>query len=91
MTPIHFTQQAREDLRSIQSHYQDVAPASVDKVLSDIYSMLDILSKWPKVGRRVKGENFHQIATTKYRYVIAYQHIDERIEVEGIFRYQDRG
>lgn len=32
MTPIHFTEQAREDLLSIKNYYEDVAPASVDKI-----------------------------------------------------------
>lgn len=53
--------------------------------------MLDIISKWPKVGRRIKGDDFYQIVTTKYRYVVAYQYLDEHIEVEGVFRYQERG
>lgn len=65
MIPIHFTDQAREDLLSIQFYYEDVTPQSVERVFTDIYSTLEILSRWPHVGRCIKGEGFHQVATAK--------------------------
>jgi plasmid stabilization system protein ParE len=90
MTPLEFTEFAKADLVDIETYYSKVAPASLGAILSDIYSMVDIISQWPKVGRDVEGENFQQIATPKYGYVIAYQLTETQIEIEGIFRHQNR-
>ncbi len=90
MMQVLFRAEAEADLRSIIAYYEDVAPASVGNILSDIYRSINQLIHFPQLGMAVPERSFRRIVTLKYHFKVAYQIDDEAIIVLGIFRYQDR-
>ena len=53
MNRIRFRAEAEADLRSIIAYYEDVAPASVGKILSDIHRSIDQLTHFPRIAIRI--------------------------------------
>jgi plasmid stabilization system protein ParE len=90
MMEVIFRKEAEADLRSIIAYYEDLAPQSLDSILSDIYRSIDQLTFFPRLGMPVKNRRFRRIVTLRYHFKIAYEVGKERIAILGIFRYQDR-
>ena len=82
---IAFRKEAAADLESIIQWYGEVAPASVGKVLADIYRSIDQLSRYPRSGVQVSSRSFRRIVTLKYHFKIAYEIDKDWIVVLGIF------
>lgn len=90
MRRILFREEAEADLRSIIGYYEEVAPASVDCILADIHRSISQLLRFPRLGMAVPDRPFRRLVTIHYHFKIAYRVDQERIEILGIFRYQDR-
>ena len=90
MMTILFRKEAEADLRAIVDHYESVAPDSLPNILSDIYRAIDQLTRYPRSGMQVQGRPFRRIVTIKYHFKVAYEVLDDRVVILGIFRYQDR-
>ena len=90
MMRVMFRNEAEADLRSIVAHYDELAPASLGNILSDIYRSIDQLTYFPRIGMQVPDRQFRRIVTLKYHFKIAYEVGDDRLVILGIFRYQDR-
>lgn len=90
MKALIFRREAEQDLRGIIAFYEEVAPAALSNILSDIYRSIDQLAEFPHSGMQVSDRPFRRIVTIKYHFKIAYEVGDDRIIVLGIFRYQDR-
>ena len=89
MIRIIFRKEAEADLRDIISYYEDVAPASVSNILSDIYRSIDHLVHFPRLGMQIEGRTYRRVVTLKYHFKVAYE-VNDNIVILGIFRYQDR-
>lgn len=89
MIRIIFRKEAEADLRDIISYYEDVAPASVSNILSDIYRSIDQLIHFPRLGMQIEGRTYRRVVTLKYHFKVAYE-VNDNIVILGIFRYQDR-
>jgi plasmid stabilization system protein ParE len=90
MNRIRFRAEAEADLRSIIAYYEDVAPASVANILSDIYRSIDQLVHFPRIGMQVDGRSYRRLVTINYHFKIAYEVGEGVVFILGIFRYQDR-
>ncbi len=90
MISVRFRKEAEADLRGIIGWYESVAPDAVSNILSDIYSSIDQLTRYPRSGLQVPDRSFRRIVTLKYRFKIAYEIGEDRIMILGIFRYQNR-
>ena len=90
MRRIIFRKEAEADLRGIIAYYEDIAPASVSNILSDIYRSIDQLVHFPHLGMQVDERSYRRIVTLKYHFKVAYEVGDDDILILGIFRYQDR-
>lgn len=90
MRKVIFRKEAEADLHSIIAYYEEVAPASLANILSDIYRAIDQLTHFPRLGMQVPDREFRRIVTIKYHFKVAYEVGEDRIVILGIFRYQDR-
>ena len=70
--------------------YDSIDNEITSRILDDIYSSLDQLSRFPMSGMSVNDGTFRRLVTTRYRFKIAYEIMGDAIIVLGIFRYQDR-
>ncbi len=78
-----FRTEAEADLRSIIAYYEDVAPDSVGRILSDIHHSIDQLTYFPRLGMQVMDRTFRRIVTLNYHFKIAYELDAERIVILG--------
>jgi plasmid stabilization system protein ParE len=90
MNRVDFDETALRDLTEIVECYREVAPHSLDRILSDIFRSIRQLSDFPLSGPAVPGEVFRRIVTIKYGFKIAYEVASGEVLIIGIFRYQDR-
>lgn len=90
MKNIIFRKQAEHDLCEIIAYYEDVAPATIANILSDIYRSIDQLGLFPHSGMQVPDREYRRIVTIKYHFKLAYEVRTDDIVILGIFRYQDR-
>ncbi len=90
MSRIRFRKKAEDDLRSIITYYDGVAPHSLNNILSDIHRSIDLLLNFPQIGMPVPARAFRRIVTLRYHFKIAYQVDGDMILILGIFRFQDR-
>ncbi len=89
MRRIIFRKEAEADLRGIIAYYEDIAPASVSNILSDISRSIDQLVHFPHLGMQVDERSYRRIVTLKYHFKVAYEVGDDDILILGVFRYQD--
>jgi plasmid stabilization system protein ParE len=82
--------QADADLEDIIAYYHAVAPEALPRILADIDRSLDRICEFPKAYSRQPGKSYRRLVTRKYRFKIVYQVFADRVEVIGIFRFQNR-
>lgn len=87
---VEFRASAIADLDAIVTWYDDVAPASTSRILSDIGRSIEQLKHYPRSGSPVGNHNLRRIVTLRYHFKIAYVIVADVIQIVGIFRYQDR-
>ena len=90
MLDVTFRKRAKEDLLAIQAWFEQVAPASVERILADIYRSIDLVREHPERAQLVHRRNYRRIVTRKYSFKVAYMVKPDRIDVLGIYRYQNR-
>ncbi len=90
MTRLVYRREARFDLEQIKRYYDDISPQTSERVYEDIRDTLLRLKLFPSSGRRLEGRVERRIVTPKYRYVITYMFETDKIDVIGVFRFQDR-
>ena len=82
--------QAQADAFHIYEYYNSVGGRqTVDRVLGDIVATLERVSDFPNSGTNVSGDR-QMTVTGRYRFVIVFRNLPQRIEVLSIFRHQDR-
>ena len=78
------------DLRQIIAWYQEVAPASLARILDDIHRKIEFLTRFPRSGAKIAGTRLHRAITRRYHFKIAYEPTEDGLTIVGIFRHQDR-
>lgn len=89
MKDVIFLHSAETDLSRIETYYLSISQLTRRRVLDDIFDMISVLQLFPLAGSP-QTYNRRHISTTKYRYTISYKFQNDRIEVLGIYRFQDR-
>ena len=90
MLDVIFRKRAEEDLLALQDWFSEVAPNSVERILADIYRSIDLVRENPELAQAVPGHNYRRIVTRKYRFKVASMIKRGRIDILGIYRFQDR-
>jgi plasmid stabilization system protein ParE len=85
-----FRGKALEDLRAIVEWYDHIDPGVTKKIRLDLQRSFQLLLDFPLAGTVVTKRRFRRIVTRRYHFKIAYSIRDDRIEVLGIYRFQDR-
>lgn len=87
---VFLREQARQDLRDIESYLRPRSPQGFDSVMADIFSTLRMLDSQPRAGRSI-GRGLWRTVSGRYGYTITYViGAEDRIEVVDIYRYQNR-
>jgi plasmid stabilization system protein ParE len=86
---IIFRELAVADLNAIRDYYLDFSHKTFEAVAKDIEAALHILQTFPESGSKKTHERREAISP-KYRFKISYQYRNGRIEVIGVYRFQNR-
>ena len=87
---VEFREEAEKDLAAIRAYFEQVAPETVERILTDINRGLERLASYPRSGMRLRDRPLRRLVTLKYHFKIVYQIEIECIVVFGLFRFQDR-
>jgi len=91
MIGVEYRWTANRDIYRIQQHYLSISSRSYETVRQDINSAIRILQTYPLAGAKIRPKGrVRRIVSSKYRYSITYLAADDKIEIIGIFRYQNR-
>ena len=84
------TRRATADLHDIRRYYHEIDPDLVGRVTDDIDRTLELLIDYLMSGQAIKGVDLRKRTTGKYRFVLSHAVLEDRVEIVGIFRHQDR-
>ena len=87
---IRLRKEAAEDLIHIRNYYDEIAPDSTNRVLSDIFATIVRLKIFPSAGSTFTDENCRRVVSAKDRFKIAYIVTGQTIDILGVFRQQNR-
>lgn len=69
---LRFTPRAARDLIEIADYIRADNPGAATRVRGAILATLDILARFPRVGRQQSAEGVRKVVTRRYGYVIYY-------------------
>jgi addiction module RelE/StbE family toxin len=73
---LRFTPQATEDLSEIADYIRAENPAAANRVRTAILESLQVLTSFPRMGRRQNVEEVRKLVTRRFGYLVYYQ-VDE--------------
>lgn len=89
MTPVIYRATARTNLKDIELYFRAYSDTAYENVMEDIQSTLQAIQTFPTCGTPL-SDNRRRFSTTRYKFVISYLFAGEKIEVLGIYRYQNK-
>jgi plasmid stabilization system protein ParE len=73
---LRFTLRATADIADIAEYLKARDPGAADRVRTSIHQSLQVLARFPFLGRRQQTEGVRKLITRRYRYLIYYT-VDE--------------
>lgn len=82
---IRFEDDALEDLRGIKTYLEPKNPAACERVLSNIFTTIDQLERFPFLGHPGEVDGTRELSVVRYDYVIVYSIPDDfHIDIERV-------
>jgi toxin ParE1/3/4 len=69
---VRFTRRATQDLRDIVGYIRVRGPASARKVRDSILASIEILRRFPSIGRKQSLQGVRKHVTRRYLYLVYY-------------------
>jgi len=80
---------AEADLEEINNYGIEFSEQTRDRFFEDIHSSIEILKQFPETGRLLDNGR-RRFISAKYRFAISHRVYDDRIEIVGVYRFQNR-
>jgi plasmid stabilization system protein ParE len=90
LKPIIFRLSAFADLKAIASYFDAIHPDITVRVVTAIRDSIERLRDFPLSGEAIRGTDLRRILSKRYRFIISYFVAPTRIEIVGVFRFQNR-
>ena len=90
MTRIVFRRSALADLEALASHFDPIDPRITARIVADIQRSVARLADFPRSGEAIPHTSLRRITSRRYRFTISYFVGPERVEIVGVFRFQNR-
>lgn len=81
MADVRFSRRALADLAAIHGWLAERNPAAAGQVVVAIEHSVGLLADQPELGRREPSGLGRLLIVPRYRYVIAYRHEGDRVEI----------
>lgn len=81
---IRWTVQAADDLESVHEYVRARSPRSADDLVDRILADIDILERFPYLGRAGRIEGTRELVITRTPFVVAYRLIHDQVEILGV-------
>ena len=79
-----WTDIAIENLNSVQEYLSDTSPASADAVVDRIFSAIEILERYPQMGRNGRVAETRELVVTGTPFIVCYRISNERILILAV-------
>ena len=90
MRRIVVRQSALADLESLASYFDAIDPDITVRIVADIERSVERLKDFPSIGGAIPHTDLRRIISRRYRFTISYFVAPERVEIVGVFRFQNR-
>jgi toxin ParE1/3/4 len=81
---IRWTAVAAEDLKSAHEYLSERSPESADALIERILSSIDLLERYPKLGREGRINGTRELVVTGTRFVVFYRLHSDQVEILGV-------
>lgn len=90
MKPIVYGRSALADLEALASYFDAIDPDVTIRIVTDIEGSVARLADFPLSGEAIPRTELWRIVSRRYRFTISYFVAPNRIEIVGVFRFQNR-
>ena len=90
MRTIVFRRSALADLDTRATYFDAIDPDIMQRIVADIERAVARLAQFPRSGEAIARTGLRRIVSRRYRFTVSYLVGPERIEIVGVFRFQDR-
>jgi plasmid stabilization system protein ParE len=87
---LEFWPQADNDLNEIIGYFAAKAPGALAGIKADLEESFRLITEYPLIYPSVPGRPLRRHVSRKYRFKVTYRVYDDRIEIVGVFRFQNR-
>ena len=89
MIKVIYLDTAKADLKDIMNYYTEISSRTSSRVYEDIYGAIETLQMFPMAGHQLP-DGRRRFVSSKYRFVISHKTYEDRIEIVGVYRRQNR-
>jgi plasmid stabilization system protein ParE len=86
---LEFRPEADADLTAIIGYFKQTAPDALGNVLADLERSFAMICEYPTLYPLQAGRSYRRHVTRRYRFKIVYDVLGDRIDVLGVFRFQN--
>jgi plasmid stabilization system protein ParE len=81
---LRYTLPAFADLSSILDHIAEHSPQGAQRVHARIQALVNLLSVYPKIGRRTEDPTIRRVPTTPYPYLVFYEVTETEVIIHAV-------
>jgi toxin ParE1/3/4 len=81
---IRWTAVAADDLKSVHEYLSERAPAHADAIVDRILSSIEVLERYPHMGRQGRLEGTRELVITGSPFIVFYRLRKNQVEVLGV-------
>ena len=77
-------------MEAIAHYFGAIDPDITSRIVADIERAIERLRDFPLSGEAIRGTVLRRVTTRRYRFAISYFPTTGRVEIVGVFRFQNR-
>jgi len=81
---LRWTALATDHLKSAHEYIAEEAPAAADRQIDQILSAVELLTKFPRMGRGGRLEGTRELVVTGTPFLVAYRLRHDRVEILSV-------
>jgi toxin ParE1/3/4 len=81
---LRWTAVAADDLKSVHEYLSENAPAHADAMVQRILSSIEVLQRYPHLGRQGRLEGTRELVITGSPFIVFYRLRKNQVEVLGV-------
>lgn len=81
---LRYTRPALADLRAILDYISTHSPQGANRVRTRLQALIDLLPRYPNIGRRTSVPSIRRLTVTPYHYLVFYEVTEAEVIIHAI-------